>query len=129
MATSAWSKEESFWSVLEINCVELQKKHNLLHQFLQPEKGILLLLEMVLHWTREPDVLCVTERRIENVNLFVLDVANTYVQNTRTLSASTVLSLILLLLLLLFSFVFISNVFKVCAIICVYSQVFLRFVL
>jgi len=29
--------------------VELQKKHSLLHQFLQPEKGMLLLLEMVLH--------------------------------------------------------------------------------
>ena len=33
----------------EKNCVELLKKYNLLHQFLQPEKGILLLLEMVLH--------------------------------------------------------------------------------
>ena len=98
MATSAWGKEESFWSVLEKNCVELQKKHNMLHKFLQPEKRTLLLLEMVLHWIREPDILCVTKRRTANVDLFVLDVASMYVLNTRTLSASTVLSLILLLL-------------------------------
>jgi len=52
-----------------------------------------------------------------------------YVLNSRTLSALTVLSLILLLLLLLFSFVFIFNVFKVCAMICAYLQVFLRLVL
>ena len=93
------------------------------------EKGMLLLLEMVLHWIREPDVFCVTERRTENVNQFVLDVASMYVLNSRTLSALTVLSLILLLLLFLFSFVFIFNVFKVCAMICAYLQVFLRFVL
>ena len=31
------------------NCTELQKKYILLHQFLQPEMGMLLLLEMVLH--------------------------------------------------------------------------------
>ena len=47
---------------------------------------------------------CVTERRTENVNLFVADVANMYVLNSRTLTESTVLILILLLLLL-FSFV------------------------
>ena len=72
-----------------------------------------------------------TERRIKNVNLFVTDLANIYVMNTRTLSASTVLSLILLLLLLLFSFSFelIASVFKVCAIVCVYLQVFLKLVL
>ena len=41
---------------------------------------------------RETDVLCVTERRTKNINLFVLNVANMYVLNIRTLSASTVLS-------------------------------------
>ena len=46
-----------------------------------------------------------------------------------TLSASTVISLMLLLPLLLFSFGFICKHVKVCAIICVYLQVFLRFVL
>ena len=116
-------KEESFWSVLEKNCVELQKKYNLLHKFLQPEKGMLLLLEMVLHWIREPDVLCVTEGRTENVDLFVLDVANMYVFNTRTLSASTALSLILLLLLFLFSFVFICKCVQgLCYYLCLFAS-------
>jgi len=129
MATSAWGKEESFWSVLEKNCVELQKKHNLLHKFLQSQKGTLLLLEMVLHWIREPDVLCVTERRTENVNLFVLDVANMYVLNTRTLSASAVLGLILLLLLFLSSFVFICKCIQgLYYYLCLFAS-FLRYVL
>ena len=43
----------------------------------------------------------------ENVNLFVLDVANMYVLKTRILTASSVLSFILLLFL--FSFVFICK--------------------
>ena len=88
---------------------------------------------------------CVTERMTENVNLFVQNVANMYVLNTRTLSASTLLSLILLillLLLLLFSFVlickcvqglllfaFFASVFKVCVVISVYLQVVWWFVL
>ena len=54
------------------------KKHILLHQFLRLEMGMLLLLEMVLHWIREPNVLSVTEIRTKNVDLFVLDVANIY---------------------------------------------------
>jgi len=84
----------------------------------------------------------VTEGRTENVDLFVLDVANMYVFNTRTLSASTALSLILLLLLFLFSFVFIckcvqglcyylclfASVFEVCVVIPVYLQVVWWFV-
>ena len=70
MATSAWGREESFWSVLEKNYAELQKKHILLHQFLQTEIEMLLSLEMVLHWIRELDLLYVTEKRTKNVDLF-----------------------------------------------------------
>ena len=56
---------------------------------------------------RELDVLCMAKRTTENVNLFVLDVANMYVLKTRILTASSVLSFILLLFL--FSFVFIRK--------------------
>ena len=105
--------------------MELQKKNDLLHQFLQPEKGMLLLLEMVLHSTRHPDVLGVTEKRIENVNLFDIDVANKYVLNTRTLSASTALRLILLLLFFLFSFVLICKCVQgLCYCLCLFASVF-----
>ena len=102
------------------------QKNNSLHHFLQPERGMFLLLEMVLHSIREPGVLRVTERRIENVNFFVIDVANMYVLNTRTLSASTVLSLILLLLLLfLFSFVIICKCVQgLCYCLCLFASVF-----
>ena len=93
---------------------------------------MLNLLEMVLHSIRDPDVLRVTERRIENVNLFVIDLANmySYVLNTRTLFATTVLSLILILLLLLFYFCLclFASVFEVYVIVYVYLQVVWRFV-
>ena len=70
----------------------ITKNHNLLHQFLQLEKCMILLMQIVLHGIRETDLLCVTERRTENGNFLVLNVENMYVLNTRTLSASTVLS-------------------------------------
>ena len=41
----------------------------------------------------------------ENVNLFVLDVANMYILKTRILTASSVLSFMLLLFLFLFVFI------------------------
>ena len=48
-----------------------------------------------------------TKRRIENVDLFVTNVAYVYVLNTRALLASTALSLILLLLSLFFLVLFV----------------------
>ena len=42
-------QRRKFRLVSENNCVELQKKHNLLHQFLKVEKELLLLPEIVFH--------------------------------------------------------------------------------
>ena len=64
-------------------------------------------------------------KRDQNVNLFVIDVANMYVLNTRTFFASTVLSLILLLPLLffLFSFVLICKCVQgLCYCLCLFAS-------
>ena len=61
-----------------------------------------------------PDVLCVTERRTKNVNLFVLNVANMYVLNTRTLFATTVPVITITIVIIFILFVFIASGLLVC---------------